>query len=116
MLLELVLDAIDRGSGSQVALTVVASADRVRVMIAWRGAASAATHQPAVPPSGESRVEVSRRLADLQGVGLFVEDGTEGMTTVLTLPCGPAPIVLVVDDNADVIHMFRHYLEGVYEV
>jgi CheY-like chemotaxis protein len=116
MLLEILLDAIDRGSGGQVALSVAVAADRVRIAVAVRGATRPASHPPASSASGEGRLEVSRRLADLQGVGLLVETGPDGLTTVLNLPCGPAPIVLVVDDNADVIHMFRHYLEGVYEV
>jgi CheY-like chemotaxis protein len=113
LLLELLLDAIDRGSGGRVTLAVDALADRVRARVVVREAL-VATRSLAL--GDETRREVSRRLADLQGIDLTVEDGPDGLATVLSLPSGPAPTVLIVDDNADVIHMFRHYLEGVYDV
>jgi CheY-like chemotaxis protein len=113
LLLELLLDAIDRGAGGRVTLPVDALADRVRVRIVVREAL--VTTRP-IASGDETRLDVSRRLADLQAIDLTVEPGPDGLTTVLTLPSGPAPTVLVVDDNADVIHMFRHYLEGVFDV
>ncbi len=116
MLLELLLDAIDRRPGGRVELGAALAQDRVRLWV---------TGQPLVGEPGaaegakvgeRSRLAVSRRLAELQGVGLEVAGVDGGQTVSLALPTVEAPVVLVVDDNADVLHLFRHYLEGTYDV
>ena len=47
---------------------------------------------------------------------MAVEFRLDRFVATLTLPSGQAAVVLVVDDNADVIHLFRRYLEGIYDV
>jgi CheY-like chemotaxis protein len=115
MLLELILDAIDRGEGGEVALSAVSSVEQVELAVAVTPAEGAADRHLR-ENLDDTRLVVCRRLADLQGVTLVVQPRANRFVASLVLPSGQASLVLVVDDNADVIHLFRRYLEGIYEV
>ena len=72
------------------------------------------------PPSSEAnedgRLVVAERLATSQGGQLQVASDN-GLLTTLILPTHPAPVILVIDDNPEMIQLFRRYLGGgLYEV
>jgi CheY-like chemotaxis protein len=115
MLLELLLDAIDRGEDGEVVLAAVSSSEQVELTVVVTGADGLADRYPQ-ENTDDTRLVVCRRLADLQGVTLTIQPRSNRFIASLVLPSGQASLVLVVDDNSDVIHLFRRYLEGIYEV
>jgi CheY-like chemotaxis protein len=66
----------------------------------------------------DERLSTSRRLADMQGARLSVPaDLAEGMVHfVLELPVVERATVLVIDDNPDVVLLFRRYLGQSYRL
>ncbi|MBI2941006.1 MAG: response regulator [Chloroflexi bacterium] len=58
-----------------------------------------------------TRLAVARRLLEMGG-GTLREDPTEQGAVELFLPSTGPETVLVVDDNPDVLHLFRRYLGG----
>ncbi|HLZ10101.1 MAG TPA: response regulator [Chloroflexota bacterium] len=115
MLLELLLDALDRGEGGEVVLGAASSAEHV-VLTVVVTAATGSNDRSLRDHNDDNRLEVCRKLADLQGVTMQVQPRANRFTASLVLPSGQASLVLVVDDNADVVHLYRRYLEGIYEV
>ncbi len=66
-------------------------------------------------PNSDERLAVASQLAVAQGGRLQVaEDGCLSLTIIL--PAQPMPVVLVIDDNPEMIQLFRRYLNGLYEV
>jgi CheY-like chemotaxis protein/AraC-like DNA-binding protein len=115
MLLELLLDAIDRGEGGEVALGAARSAEHVELSVVVT-AADGPVDRHRGENLDDTRLIVCRKLADLQGVTMVVQPRNNRFIASLVLPSGQASLVLVVDDNADVVHLYRRYLEGIYEV
>lgn len=116
ILLETLLDAIDHGCGGEVSLHAVADSRRVRLDVIARSRPSAEGAQAIDGAQEDARLAVSRRLADLQGVALSVSQQKGSFVVQLTLATAETPVILVVDDNADVLSLFRRYLDSLYDV
>ncbi|HEX2037174.1 MAG TPA: response regulator [Chloroflexota bacterium] len=70
---------------------------------------------PESPAAAEAQaaLAVSRRLAELEGGTLQTVRDAHGVWGLdLPLPAAPAPTVLVIDDNPDVVRLFRRFLAG----
>ncbi len=73
-------------------------------------------HDAASLPSAEDRLSVAQRLLDGQG-GRLIRDEADAGLCRLVLPVRAAPGILVVDDNQEMIQLFRRYLAASrYEV
>jgi CheY-like chemotaxis protein len=116
ILLEILLDAIDRGAGGTLTLNAASEGNQVRLDVVVHKSVGASSAEPSDVSPDDTRLAVSRRLADLQGVTLLVAQRADDFAVQLTLPTAETPVVLVVDDNADVVHLFRRYLGSLYEV
>lgn len=67
-----------------------------------------AAHTPATPE--HERIAVVERLIALQGGRVALQENAGELTISLTLPVRRSPAVLIIDDNPDVIQLFRRYL------
>lgn len=116
ILLEMLLEAIDRGAGGEVSVAAVGDSTQVRLDIVARPADESGQPRPIDRAQEDARLAVSRRLADLQGATLTVAQHADTYLIQLALPTAETPSVLVVDDNADVLSLFRRYLGKLYDV
>lgn len=111
ILVELFLFAIDHASEGAVRVEIRADREMARlVLIAGRE-----THH-ALVSDDDPRLAVSRRLATLLDLTLALETGGDDLVVRLDLPTAGRAEILVVDDNADVVHLFRHFLGDEYQV
>jgi CheY-like chemotaxis protein len=105
VLLNVLTHLIERGGGS-IAISGRVSGPYIQVGIAYRGA------NPAAPDTlRDDRMSVAAHLLEMQGGQMDIKAGDQ-LAIVLLLPVRKPPTVLVIDDNADVIQLFRRYLGG----
>jgi CheY-like chemotaxis protein len=116
VLLELLLYAMDRSATELVAVEALAAPGQVRLTIRVRQRGTLAADQVGAAERDDTRLTVSRRLAQMQRASLVVEEHSDGLALQLTLPTDDSPLVLIVDDNADVVQLLRRYLDGAYHV
>jgi CheY-like chemotaxis protein len=116
LLLELLLFALDRSTGSHVEVRVAGNDDFAELTVKARSSDGRAARTDGGNAPDDTRLTICRQLADLQGLTLVVEEREDALSASLLLPSDLAPVVLVIDDNADVIRLFRRYLDGLYEV
>lgn len=112
ILVELFLFAIDHASGGAVQVEIRAERDRARLTLVADGD----PREAPVVSDDDPRLAVSRRLAALRNVTLTVETRVVDLVVHLDVPTAGRPEILVVDDNTDVVHLFRHYLDGEYRI
>jgi CheY-like chemotaxis protein/broad specificity phosphatase PhoE len=110
MLLNLLTHSIEVSNESVVRISVRRLRADVHVEV-QAGHASAGQNSP----ERDERLAVAAQLAAAQGGRLQIaEDGSLSLTIIL--PAQPMPVVLVIDDNPEMIQLFRRYLGGLYEV
>ncbi len=70
-----------------------------------------------LPKEDAAALATMRRLAEMQGAQLSAsDDGTGTLRLVLDLPMTERATVLVIDDNPDVVLLFRRYLGQTYRL
>lgn len=100
ILLSLCMLALERGA-SELSLQARADDGSIEVVLSLIGAATA---------EGDSRLAVARRLIEAEGGAIVIQNG--GAMISFRLSAARRPTVLVVDDNSDVVAVFRRYLES----
>ncbi|MDQ1300174.1 MAG: hypothetical protein QG637_91 [Chloroflexota bacterium] len=93
--------------GGRAQIQAQVAAGRLNIDIRILGAA------PAGPPEEEC-LQITRELLSLSGGALEIRSPTVGevFAARLTLPVSQPAVVLIVDDNADTLQLFRRYLSG----
>lgn len=112
-LLSLLVEALEHASQEGITLTVHQEMPSIVVIIRLR--------VPGGRPIGwereETRLSVSRRLLEMQGGQLTIQaQETDWFNLCLLLPAMRSVTVLVVDDNPDLVSLFRRYLSGIFRV
>lgn len=116
ILLNLLIAFVERKYG-HLALSAEVSQKCLRVILIFRQPTEAlAQHQQG--SVSEDRLSVSRRLIEAEGGSLKVYGSSDVTLRVeVEMPIEQRSTVLVVDDNSDVVTVFRRYLESAgYEV
>ncbi len=104
----LITQAVDLTWDSDVRINAAESETRIILTI------SSITRRPTDDPA---MLATMRRLAEMQGARLSVtDDGTGSLLLVLDLPMTERATVLVIDDNPDVVLLFRRYLGHTYRL
>ncbi len=107
ILLSVLGQAIESGAGGAVELAAHPKGQQMELVVTLQA-------EPANPPGGteeQDRLAVAARLVDSLGGRMSVE--REGSLCIrLVLPAQRRPTVLVIDDNPDVVQLFRRYLSG----
>ena len=110
-LLTLVSQALDAVGGPE--LIVQTASRQGGVLLDIRRVTDAARLRLAEPSSdGQSPVELSvaQRLIQAQGGRLWVHHAPAGWAARAFLPSTHRPVILVIDDNADLVALFQRYL------
>lgn len=77
-----------------------------------RDVASTVLQPSSAPSEHEQPLSTARSLAERQGGRIEVYSGVSETRAVLLLPVAEVTTVLLIDDNPDVGHLFRRYLQG----
>lgn len=98
---------VEHMSSGEVTMQAVAAGEQVKITV---------TGQPATATSPPYSDFVQETLATQGGlVEVYLKD--DWITFEITLPSAHKVIVLVVDDNADLVHFYRRYVAGTrYEI
>lgn len=106
--------AIEREPGTRILLSAADTTRGIEVSLDLRRSRGRpATTLPAARrrPEVESLLAAGRALLETQGGSIDLRDHAEsGLTLEVVLPPTPTPTVLVIDDNPDVVGLFRRYL------
>lgn len=108
-LLNTIMPAARAAAGSLVCIAAQAQGQWIEVTVQplkSKGAPAAPSHEDA------ESLEMARQLAGLAGGTLTVASEAEGFVTRLNLPAAEQVAVLVIDDNADTLHLFQRCLAG----
>ncbi len=112
VLLNVLSHAIERGPGATVELVARALERHVELTVRCAGRGRAA----APDAMDDDRLALAARLLEAQG-GRLVQVPGAGLTVCLALPLQHPATVLVVDDNPDLLQLFRRFLaESPYQV
>jgi len=112
-LLTLVSQALD--AGGEPNLVIQIAKRQGGVLLDIRRVPEAVTLRFAEPFSdGQSRVglSVAQRLIQVQGGRLWIHHDPAGWAARAFLPATHGPVILVIDDNADLVTLFQRYLAG----
>src|SRR6185437_4295369 len=106
ILLNVLSYLIDLPSARRIQVTTLAADANAEIRLVAEGAelGDRATSSPALV--------AAKRLAQNEQGSLLVEQTPEGVIARLFLLTNQATLVLVVDDNPDLIRLFRRYLHG----
>jgi CheY-like chemotaxis protein len=92
------------GRRGRIEISASVSGDQLTLSVGYQGQV-----KPDIPADGEDhRLAVATRLAQVQAGELLISD--DETTIRLSLPVEQQATVLVVDDNPDLIQLFRRYL------
>jgi CheY-like chemotaxis protein len=108
ILLNLLIHLLTQSAAGEIAIRAQAAAQRATTLDA--GVLEVTVAYPGVvgpQPQRDDRLRIVEQLLHLQGGQLIWEAGA---CCRLRLPIHPAPTVLVIDDNPDLIDLFRRYL------
>jgi len=109
MLVDLLTAAVHHSPGGRVTLSATQTGPHVVIQVHGRPSASAGAK---MPPADTASLELAARLAQLSRGALRVHDCASGYLAELTLPPLGQRTVLVIDDNADTLQLFRRYTAG----
>ena len=112
-LLSLLIEALEHASREGITLTVRQEMPSIVVTMHLRIPGG----RPTDWEREETRLSVGRRLLEMQGGQLTIQ-AQEGnwFSLRLLLPAMQSATVLVVDDNPDLVSLFRRYLSGIFRV
>jgi CheY-like chemotaxis protein len=101
--------ALMEGEASVTQFVAENAGAHVRISISFGMPTSGAVVSPR---SDEARdlIETARRLVEPVGASIDVENSDPGRIVTLLLPTADQTTVLVVDDNPDIVQLFRRYL------
>lgn len=109
-LVQILLDVVDRTDGGGLVVSADPHAEGARMRV------SLGPDSEPLPSAGteafpERRLKVARRLLGAIG-GRLAIDLAPSLRIEAIVPLGIAPTVLTVEDNPQVVHLFRRYLNG----
>jgi CheY-like chemotaxis protein len=109
LVIGLIAQAADSSGGSNVRIVGVEKDARVVLTV---------SSPTSAPIDDAELLSTSRRLAEMQGAGLSVthEASAGALSFVLDLPVVERATILVIDDNPDVVLLFRRYLGQTYRL
>ncbi len=99
------------GSRVAIALAEIPPFVQAGFTVETAGRAGKAAWPPATAQA-EALLGAGRRLLESQGGVLQVVEDGSSLTITLSLPAAPVSTVLVIDDNPDLVRLFRRYLRG----
>lgn len=105
ILLNVLAHVLERENAGRITVTALIKSGRIDVEIGRRGIAGASSSAE----SRDERLVVAEELLAGQGGRLVATDG-EHEAYVLELPVQPSSLILVVDDNQEMIQLFRRFL------
>ncbi len=112
-LLSLLIEALERASKEGITLTVRQEMPSTVVNIRLRIPGG----RPTDWEREDARLSVGHRLLEMQGGQLTIQAQEEDWFSIrLLLPAMRSATVLVVDDNPDLVSLFRRYLSGIFRV
>ncbi len=112
ILLELLVALLDRRP-SELRLSALSGGGVIRIILDTESPSLTASDTPGIDEATDTRIAISRRLVEAEGGTLTLQQSSPGGERVeIRLPAAVRRRVLVVDDNADVITVFRRYLES----
>jgi len=109
MLVDLLTAAVHHSLGGKVTLSAAQTAGNVVIQVCGRPGAASSTKAPA---KDVASLQLAARMAKLSRGELRVQDSASGYLAELTLPPLGQHTVLVIDDNADTLQLFRRYTAG----
>ncbi|MGC9360361.1 MAG: response regulator, partial [Anaerolineae bacterium] len=109
MLVDLLTAAMHHSPGGKVTLSAAQTGGNVVIQVYGR---PGATSSNKAPTKDMASLELAARMARLSRGQLRVQDSASGYLGELTLPPVGQHTVLVIDDNADTLQLFRRYTTG----
>jgi len=102
---------LEEGLAREIHVGVANAGDRVQLTLAVGPGPAGQPGAPVAAGGGAMLVDTARRLAEAQGGRLRVERAHKGHRQLsLELPMTRGVTILVIDDNPDVVQLFRWYL------
>jgi CheY-like chemotaxis protein len=112
ILLELLVALLDRRP-SQLRLSALSDGGVIRIVLDATSPSLTSSAPPRIDQAADARIAISRRLVEAEGGTLAIQQPSSGSERIeIRLPAAARRRVLVIDDNVDVITVFRRYLES----
>ncbi len=112
-LLSLLIEALEYASKEGITLTIRQEMPSIVITMRLRIPGG----QPANWERKDARLSVGRRLLEMQGGQLTIQtQEANWFNLCLLLPAMRSATVLVVDDNPELVSLFRRYLSGIFRV